>query len=313
MNQNYQTRISPQICKVQTDRKLIAVYDQLKCAALTHYAQLHAKGEYKENDHKANSLIKVTIQDYSNGTGDKNVIAQFNLAPEQIQFILTRITAGFQEFEWSQSKIYGAPDAQGYSTAQQFSISRHTNDSSGRPMKSPWRIQIVNGKGVKVQNQKGGSYMKSGSFLSEKNAFIQLTDMDFYTLLKRTDSYITNWEAGIAPSLITNGKQAYEKQQQDWQSQNQSQDQSYAQDGQYPEQNPNYSQNGQYQGQNPDYSSNGQYPGQSQDYFQNEGYPSQAPNYAPNGQYQNQTPDYMQNNTQNNPYQNQAQGNAYAA
>lgn len=32
MNQNYQTRISPQICKVQTDRKLIAVYDQLKCA-----------------------------------------------------------------------------------------------------------------------------------------------------------------------------------------------------------------------------------------------------------------------------------------
>lgn len=302
MNQNYQTRISPQICKVQTDRKLIAVYDQLKCAALTHYAQLHAKGEYKENDHKANSLIKVTIQDYSNGTGDKNVIAQFNLAPEQIQFILTRITAGFQEFEWSQSKIYGAPDAQGYSTAQQFSISRHTNDSSGRPMKSPWRIQIVNGKGVKVQNQKGGSYMKSGSFLSEKNAFIQLTDMDFYTLLKRTDSYITNWEAGIAPSLITNGKQAYEKQQQDWQSQNQSQGQEQG-----------YAQGGQYQGQNPDYSSNGQYPSQSQDYSQSGGYPSQAPNYAPNGQYQNPAPDYMQNNIQNNPYQNQAQGNAYAA
>lgn len=289
MNQNYQTRISPQICKVQTDRKLIAVYDQLKCAALTHYAQLHAKGEYKENDHKANSLIKVTIQDYSNGTGDKNVIAHFNLAPEQIQFILTRITAGFQEFEWSQSKIYGAPDAQGYSTAQQFSISRHTTDSSGRPMKSPWRIQIVNGKGVKVQNQKGGSYMKSGSFLSEKNAFIQLTDMDLYTLLKRTDSYITNWEACIAPSLITNGKQAYEKQQQDWQSQNQAQgqDQGYAQDGKYPGQNSYYSQNGQYQGQSQD--------------------------YAPNGLYQNPAPDYMQNNIQNNPYQNQAQGNAYAA
>ena len=287
MNQNYQTRISPQICKVQTDRKLIAVYDQLKCAALTHYAQLHAKGEYKENDHKANSLIKLTIQDYSNGTGDKNIIAQFNLAPEQIQFILTRITAGFQEFEWSQSKIYGTPDAQGYSTAQQFSISRHTNDSSGRPMKSPWRIQIVNGKGVKVQNQKGGSYMKSGSFLSEKNAFIQLTDMDLYTLLKRTDSYITNWEACMAPSLIANGKQAYEKQQQDWQSQNQGQDQGYAQ-------------NGQYQGQAQEYSQNSQYQGQTQNYAQNE-------------QYQNQTPYYMQNNTQNNPYQNQANTDTYAA
>lgn len=287
MNQNYQTRISPQICKVQTDRKLIAVYDQLKCAALTHYAQIHAKGEYKENDHKANSLIKLTIQDYSNGTGDKNIIAQFNLAPEQIQFILTRITAGFQEFEWSQSKIYGAPDAQGYSTAQQFSISRQTNDSSGRPMKSPWRIQIVNGKGVKVQNQKGGSYMKFGSFLSEKNAFIQLTDMDLYTLLKRTDSYITNWEACMAPSLIANRKQAYEKQQQDWQSQNQGQDQGYAQ--------------------------NGQYQGQDQEYSQNSQYQDQTQNYAQNGQYQNQTPYYMQNNAQNNQYQNQGQGNTYAA
>lgn len=300
MNQNYQTRISPQICKVQTDRKLIAVYDQLKCAALTHYAQIHAKGEYKENDHKANSLIRLTIQDYSNGTGDKNIIAQFNLAPEQIQFILTRITAGFQEFEWSQSKIYGAPDAQGYSTAQQFSISRHTNDSSGRPMKSPWRIQIVNGKGMKVQNQKGGSYMKSGSFLSEKNAFIQLTDMDLYTLLKRTDSYITNWEACIAPSLITNGKQAYEKQQQDWQAQNQGQNQGYTQ-------------NGKYQGQDQGYAQNRQYQGQSQEYSQNSQYQDQTQNYAQNGQYQNQAPYYMQNNTQNNQYQNQGQGNTYAA
>ena len=287
MNQNYQTRISPQICKVQTDRKLIAVYDQLKCAALTHYAQLHAKGEYKENDHKANSLIKITIQDYSNGTGDKNVIAQFNLAPEQIQFILTRITAGFQEFEWSQSKIYGVPDAQGYSTAQQFSISRHVCDSSGRPMKSPWRIQIVNGKGVKVQNQKGGSYMKSGSFLSEKNAFIQLTDMDLYTLLKRTDSYITNWEACMAPSLIANGKQAYEKQQQDWQSQNQGQDQGYAQNGQYQGQNPDYSQNNQYQGQTQTYTHNGQYQGQAQNYAQNGQNQGQNQTYAQHGQYQN--------------------------
>ena len=300
MNQNYQTRISPQICKVQTDRKLIAVYDQLKCAALTHYAQFHAKGEYKENDHKANSLIRLTIQDYSNGTGDKNIIAQFNLAPEQIQFILTRITAGFQEFEWSQSKIYGAPDAQGYSTAQQFSISRHTNDSSGRLMKSPWRIQIVNGKGVKVQNQKGGSYMKSGSFLSEKNAFIQLTDMDLYTLLKRTDSYITNWEACMAPSLIANGKQAYEKQQQDWQAQNQGQNQGYTQ-------------NGKYQGQDQGYAQNRQYQGQAQEYSQTSQYQDQTQNYVQNGQYQNQTPYYMQNNTQNNQYQNQGQGNTYAA
>lgn len=254
MNQNYQAKASTQICKAQTDRKLIAVYDHLRFAALTHYAQLHAKGEYSENNHKTHSLIRITIQDYSNGTGDKNIITQFHLAPEQIQFILTRITAGFQEFEWSQSKIFGAPDPQGYSTAQQFSISRHVNDQSGRPMKSPWRIQIVNGKGVKVQNQKGGSYMKSGSFIMEKTAFIQLTDMDLYTLLKRTDSYITNWEKYVAPSLIANGKHLYENQQKEWRAQNQMQNgqsQNYNQNGQYQGQTQNPAQNGQYQ--NPEY------------------------------------------------------------
>lgn len=213
MNQPQSPIVSEQICKIQTDRKLIAVYDRLKYAALTNYAQIHAKGETLENEYKVRSLIGITIQDYTNGTGSSNVIVQFNLTPEQIQFILSRITAGFQEYEWHQSKIFGNPDSQGYSIAQQFSISRHIADPQGRIMNNPWRIQIVNGKGIKSYNQNGGSYMKSGSFISEKTAFIQLNDMDLYTLLKRTDSYITAWESCMAPSLISNGKRAYAEQQ----------------------------------------------------------------------------------------------------
>ena len=202
MNETYQNRITDQICKIQNDRALIAFY-----------AQLHAKGEYQENGHKVHSLICITIQDYSNGTGDRNIITRFNLAPEQIQFLLTRITSGFQEFEWSQSKIYGNPDQNGYSTAQMFYISRHPYDSKGQPMKSPWKIQIVNGKGIKAQNKNGGSYMQPRSFQSEKTTAIQLTDMDLFTLLKRTDSYISNWETVIAASLINNGKRMLADQQ----------------------------------------------------------------------------------------------------
>ncbi|MDO4274140.1 MAG: hypothetical protein Q4D16_10750 [Eubacteriales bacterium] len=213
MNANYQNKVTDQIFKVQTDKKLIALYDRLRYASVSSYAQLHAKGEYLENGHKSHSLIGITIQDYSNGTGDRNIITQFHLAPEQIQFILTRITAGFQEYEWSQSKIFGVPDAGGYSTAQQFFISRHAADNTGRMMKSPWRIQIVNGKGIKVQNSNGGSYMKSGSFVSEKSTFIQLTDMDLFILFKRADAYITQWENCISHQLIINGKQALANQQ----------------------------------------------------------------------------------------------------
>ena len=56
--------------------------------------------------------------------------------------------------------------------------------------------------------------MQAQSFISEKSAFIQLTDMAFYMLLKRADSYIVNWEAYVASFLIQNGKQQLKKQQE---------------------------------------------------------------------------------------------------
>lgn len=202
-----------QICKLQNDKKLISFHDRLRAVPPSGYAQIHARGEFKENDHKVHSLIGISIQDYSNGTGERNIITHFHLSPEQLQFFLTRITAGFQEFDWSISKIFGLPDQNGYSTAQQFSISRHSRASDGREMKNPWRIQIVNGKGIKVQNRNGGSYMQSGSFVSEKSAFIQLTDMDLYQLLKRVDAYITEWEHCIAPPLFSSGKQMLAERQ----------------------------------------------------------------------------------------------------
>ena len=77
MNETYQNRITDQICKIQNDRALIAFYDRLRYAPLGNYAQLHAKGEYQENGHKVHSLICITIQDYSNGTGDRNIIHPF--------------------------------------------------------------------------------------------------------------------------------------------------------------------------------------------------------------------------------------------
>lgn len=207
-------QLTDQIHKIQTDNKLIAIYDRLRYAPVASYAQLHAKGDYYENNHKVNSLICVQLQDYSKGTGERNVIARFNLAPEQIQFFLTRIEAGFQEYEWSQSKIYGNPDSAGYSPAMRFIIARHAFDRNGTPMKNPWRIEISNGKGIKISNTKGGFYMKPGSYIEEKTVFIQLTDMDLFTLLKRTDSYITEWEHWISSFLISNGKQALYNQAQ---------------------------------------------------------------------------------------------------
>ena len=49
MSENYQNSITDQICKIQTSKKLIALYDRLRCTSYNSYAQLHAKGEFEEN------------------------------------------------------------------------------------------------------------------------------------------------------------------------------------------------------------------------------------------------------------------------
>ena len=213
MSQSYQNLASDQICKVQNDKKLISFHD--RCGPLC----LAAMHRYTPRESFQRTTIRFTRSSaclsriYSNGTGERNIITRFHLSPEQVQFFLTRLTAGFQEFEWSISKIFGEPDQYGYPPpAQQFPFPARSG-IDGREMKNPWRIQIINGRGIKVQNRNGGSYMQSGSFQMEKSAFILLTDMDLYQLLKRVDAYVTEWERCIAPPLISNGKEMLANQQ----------------------------------------------------------------------------------------------------
>ena len=214
MSQSYQNLASDQICKVQNDKKLISFHDRLRAALPGSYAQIHAKGEFSENNHKVHSLIGVSIQDYSNGTGERNIITRFHLSPEQVQFFLTRLTAGFQEFEWSISKIFGEPDQYGYSTATavfhfqaRSGIRRQGNEE---PVADP------------DCQRKGDQSTESKRWLPICSpAASRWTKLPSFSLrtwistccLKRVDAYVTEWEHCIAPPLITNGKEMLANQQ----------------------------------------------------------------------------------------------------
>ena len=183
-----------QIVKIQTSKKLIAFYD---------------KGEKDSAGIKHSSLIGITIQDYSNGTGENNVIAQFNLEPEQIQYLLTRVEGGIQDFEWpsdKSDKIFGDPDRNGMSTAQRLQITRHSFKPDGTPINNPWFVAISNGRGIRVKSKTGGYYMKGGSYIQDRYAFINLSDMDMYKLLKRVDTYIRMWEIFVPARNIVSGR-----------------------------------------------------------------------------------------------------------
>ena len=60
MSENYQNSITDQICKVQTSKKLIALYDRLRYTSYNSYAQLHAKGEFEEKSNGIRSCTGAT-------------------------------------------------------------------------------------------------------------------------------------------------------------------------------------------------------------------------------------------------------------
>ena len=203
MNEPY---ISNQICVLKTDKKLVAFYDKLRVASPYNYAQLHADGEYEENGRKVRSLIGLTLLDYTKGKGNNTISVKVNLSPDEVEYIFSRLCAGFPIFEFRQDKIFGSKDNNGYSTVTKLSITRNTHDYKGEPLRIPWKIEAENGKGIAVQNKTGGTYMQKNSFQSISKVALNVTDTDMFVLLNRIVRYTHMWEATVSPSLITNGK-----------------------------------------------------------------------------------------------------------
>lgn len=219
MNEPY---VSTQISVLKTDRKLVAFYDKLRFAPASNYAQIHANGEYLENNRKVRSLIGLKVLDYSNGTGpNQTVTTKANISPDEAEFILSRLTAGFPTFEFRQDKIFGNRDQEGYSPVTKLRITRAVEDYRGTPLRIPWRIEIENGRGIAVQNSSGGTYMQKDSFQSRVKASINVSDLDMFKLMNRVVRYVHMWEATVSPVLIRNGKQLLQNAQQQRQIQSQ--------------------------------------------------------------------------------------------
>lgn len=207
MNEEY---ISTQISVYKNSKTLLEFHDKLKVASMYSYAHIHADGEESEDGWKKHSLIGILMKDYSSGTGDKSVTVKANISPEEAKFILSRITAGFSEYTFQQEKIFGTKDSDGYSQVTKVRFIRATKDSKGTVRKMPWYVEVENGKGIPLKNATGGTYMKSGSFVSTGKVYANLTDLDLYKLLSRVSSYIDCWEKAIAPSLIGMAKKSME-------------------------------------------------------------------------------------------------------
>lgn len=200
--------ISKQIAKYATTKKLIEFNDKLRLPPLECYAHVQATGDKNQEGKNVNSLIGITMLDYSKGTGDKTVTVDANISPDELMYVYSKLNQGVEKFEMSQDKIFGEPDGTGKCRVTKLKIMRATVDAEGKKRNYPWYIQIENGKAVKAKNEKsGGSYIKANTYTEEAKVSVNINDFDFYKMLSRVQSYINVWELTYAPKRIRQAKE----------------------------------------------------------------------------------------------------------
>lgn len=200
--------ISRQIARYMTSKKLIEFRDKLSLPPTANYAHVQANGDKDENGNTIYSNIGIIMLDYSNGTGKNTVSVEANISSDELMFVFAKLNQGVEEFRLSQDKIFGEPDEKGRCKVTKLLIIRAVKDTKGKPRALPWFIQMENGTGIKEKNTNtGGYYIKADSYVMDKKAFINLTDMDMYKVLSRVSSYVSIWELTYAPKQLRMAKE----------------------------------------------------------------------------------------------------------
>lgn len=185
-----------QIGVFKTDKALLELCDNLKPASSLFPAHIHAAGEKVEAGER--SLIRLNMLDYSNGKGENTISVYANISPEEVKYIYSALFSHLAEFGFSQEKIFGELDGNGYSIVQKVQINRYEADSQGRKRNYPWTVEIQNGIGIAVRNSNGGKYCKKDSYKCEYKVRLSLNDKDMFTLFARAEAYVRVFEQEFA-------------------------------------------------------------------------------------------------------------------
>lgn len=188
--------VSSQIAVYKTDKALLEFIDNLKPASSLFPAHIHATGDMSEGGER--SLIHLNMLDYSNGTGDNTVSVYANISPEEARYIYSASFNHLWDFSFSQEKIFGIPDDDGYSIVTKLNIARYDTDTKENKRNFPWFVEIQNGRGIAVRNSNGGRYCKKNSYICDRKVSLFINDKDFFTLFCRVDAYIRAFELEFA-------------------------------------------------------------------------------------------------------------------
>lgn len=185
--------ISNQISKFMNNRKLVETLSFLNVAPVSKFAKLHSKSDEIDGK-KTYSYIKLNIQDYSFGKGDRMKKVSFNLLPSEIAYLFDNVAKGTKSFNFEREKLY---ENEIETKILKLFVKRKED--------TKWKIQIENGVGVAKKTVTGSKYCEPTTYEIKNKVDIELLEEEIYILFYETLKYINLWEMTYCQRLILAG------------------------------------------------------------------------------------------------------------
>jgi len=177
-----------QICKYQNAKALMEFNDKLQ----------EADTEKASNIHSQFSKINLTAKDYSQGTGEKAINVNLNLDPETAKYIANEIIKGNTVFDFVEQKVLKhKTNKEGKTLTTRLSIKYNSQ------MRLSWNFILEQGWGDAEQTEIGGTALKKGTYVSEAQVKLFLSDIEVKKLMLTVYDYVKAWELLALRNLLS--------------------------------------------------------------------------------------------------------------
>lgn len=94
---------------------------------------------------------------------------------------------------------------EGYAPVSRLLVSRKSFRSDGDAATYPWTVKITTGEALVVEKEDGATTYRADTMRNRQEAYIYLSDRDFFRMMVRITRYIEIWEDAFCIPVINNG------------------------------------------------------------------------------------------------------------
>lgn len=124
------------------------------------------------------------------------------------------------DFCYVQDRVhnYKGKSDNGYAPVQRLQIWHQTYRKGNELSNYPWTVKIINGSAKVTERENGATTFDASTLTNTTEAYIQISDFDFFKMMSRINHFVRIWENIYAADVVRQGEakrshEAKEKQQ----------------------------------------------------------------------------------------------------